>query len=280
MVYFQNHYSIQEPVLDSILLYFAVFITRANKEIQTHRIHVALLRQYTGSYSKHMQSWIYPYLVQIQENTVTRLPLQVSIGTFLENQVFVVFLIEGYEYAALKKELFIAPFLERLLLWQSLPDKFHNCFQKKNTQALHFWHILCTGHALQKELPVDPFIQHLKVISLGKPYWYILSVLGTICLSIAFFQLFADTLLGKTLSGKSDEIFLWWPKFYLKKKFSPTNDISGWTIFPDEFAHSFRNSAKRGYFFVIYALNFWEKKALQCERTRFSAEINREVLSI
>ena len=118
MVYFQNHYSIQEPVLDSILLYFAVFITRANKEIQTHRIHVALLRQYTGSYSKHMQSWIYPYLVQIQENTVTKLPLQVSIGTFLENQVFVVFLIEGYEYAALKKELLIAPFLEHLLLWQ------------------------------------------------------------------------------------------------------------------------------------------------------------------
>ena len=131
MVYFQNHYSIQEPVLDSILLYFAVFITRANKEIQTHRIHVALLRQYTGSYSKHMQSWIYPYLVQIQENTVTKLPLQVSIGTFLENQVFVVFLIEGYEYAALKKELLIAPFLEHLLLWQSLPDKFYNCFQKK-----------------------------------------------------------------------------------------------------------------------------------------------------
>ena len=118
MVYFQNHYSIQEPVLDSILLYFAVFITRTNKEIQTHRILVVLLRQYTGSYSRHMQSWIYPYLVQIQENTVPKVPLQVSIGTFLENQVFVVFLIEGYEYAALKKERLIAPFLEHLLLWQ------------------------------------------------------------------------------------------------------------------------------------------------------------------
>ena len=113
MVYFQNHYSIQEPVLDSMLLYFPVFITRTNKEIQTYRIHEVLLLENTGSFSKHMQSWICPYLVQIRENTLSKVPLQVSTDTFLEYQVFVVFLIESYEYAALQKELLIAPFVER-----------------------------------------------------------------------------------------------------------------------------------------------------------------------
>lgn len=75
MAYFQNHDSIQEPVYDCILLYFPVFITHVNKDIQASRIHVALIREDSGSYAKHTQSCIYPYLVRIQEKTVPKMPV-------------------------------------------------------------------------------------------------------------------------------------------------------------------------------------------------------------
>ena len=50
----------------------------------------------------------------VSKSTTNKLAVSSTTDTLLENQVFVdVFLIEEYEYAALWKELLIAPFVER-----------------------------------------------------------------------------------------------------------------------------------------------------------------------
>lgn len=40
--------------------------------------------------------------------------------------------------------------------------------------------------AQRKKIRIAPFIKDFKTTTLEKPYWYILSVRETICLSIAF----------------------------------------------------------------------------------------------
>ena len=44
--------------------------------------------------------------------------------------------------------------------------------------------------ALRKELLLAPFVERFKTATLGKSYWYILPVLGTIYLNIAFLPSF------------------------------------------------------------------------------------------
>lgn len=58
-----------------MLLYFSIFITRVNKEIQTRCIDVVFIREFTGSYSKHSQSCICSYSFLLRENTVSKVPV-------------------------------------------------------------------------------------------------------------------------------------------------------------------------------------------------------------
>ena len=44
--------------------------------------------------------------------------------------------------------------------------------------------------ALRKELLIAPFVEHLKAATLGKSYWEIVPVLGTVYLNIAFLSIF------------------------------------------------------------------------------------------
>ena len=44
--------------------------------------------------------------------------------------------------------------------------------------------------ALRKELLIAPFVEHLKAATLGKSYWEIVPVLGTVYLTIAFLSIF------------------------------------------------------------------------------------------
>ena len=85
-------------------------------------------------------------------------------------------LIEGYVQGALRKELHIAPFLERfkknyrkvllinfVRIWHNLLS--HCIFAK-------FW--LMEDYvqgALRKELQIAPFLEHFKTTTLRKSYW-------------------------------------------------------------------------------------------------------------
>lgn len=55
--------------------FFAAFNARGKKEIQTSRIHVVLIWEYMGFYSKLVQSCIYLYSVQIPGNTGPKIPI-------------------------------------------------------------------------------------------------------------------------------------------------------------------------------------------------------------
>ena len=57
-----------------MLLYFSVFITRMNKQIQASRIHVVFTWEYAGFNSKYnsIQSCTYPHFLRIRENAVPK----------------------------------------------------------------------------------------------------------------------------------------------------------------------------------------------------------------
>ena len=56
--------------------------------------------------------------------------------------------------------------------------------------------------ALRKALFIASFVERFETITLGKPYLEILPLLGTICLSIGFYWLHADSKLGTRRSTK------------------------------------------------------------------------------
>ena len=57
----------------------SLILSDLNKEIQTSHIHDVLIREYTVSYSKHLQSCIYQYSLWIRENTVLKMPVFIIV---------------------------------------------------------------------------------------------------------------------------------------------------------------------------------------------------------
>ena len=104
--------------------------------------------------------------------------------------------MQGYVLGALRKELLIASFVEPLkqLLSESLTANIYQYFEQKwlsiafspNFFQTESYESCSTKVALRKKVFIASFVKRFNTGTLGKSYWYILPVLGTIYLNIPF----------------------------------------------------------------------------------------------
>ena len=114
------------------------------------------------------------------------------LGTILKYCISAEFLLmEGYGQGALRKDLLIAPFVEQsktTTLGRS--QWYHVSVLRTKYPSIaflpsFFWQEKVQG-VLRKERLIAPFVERFQTSTLRNSYWYILPVLGSIYLIIAF----------------------------------------------------------------------------------------------